>query len=179
MELAADPAHRREDRDVVEELRMLGVAFRLGFGGHGYLAGRGPLAWGRNGYSPGRAPLPWRLEITPYGARGTSPTTSTRSTSPGRAPATWTGPVTTCGPSLAKSCGSSEPAIVRASRMTCDSPTPLPRKYATGSRPWSSRMPSCETVSKVTSEPDATVRIGRASRFGRKPHRTVSGVDRT
>ena len=122
--------------------------------------------------------MPWRFETTPYGTRGRSARISTSSTSPGCAPATATGPVITCGPSFAKSCWMSDAAIAIASRSTLRRGTPWAPKNATGSRPWSSRMPSCETVSKVTTPPEGTVATGFVVALGSRPQLTVSGVER-
>ena len=105
-----------------------------------------------------RAPLPWRLEMTPYGTRGSADSGSILRTSPGRAPSTYTGPVTTCGPSASKLRGCREYcfAMATASCSTFSRPTPLLPNHATGSRPWSSRRPSWLTVSMVIVRPERT-----------------------
>ncbi len=131
-----------------------------------------------SGYSPGSAPFPCRLEITPYGTRGRVSRTVTASRSPGRAPATWTGRETTCGPSTPNVRGwvdASVAAIAMASDSTCS--TSYAAKKASGSRPWSSRMPSWLTVSKVTSVPGSTRSTGSSAAHGSRPHRTCSGVE--
>ena len=54
----------------------------------------------------------------------------------------------------------------------------MPRapKKAAGSRPWSSRIPSWDSVSTVMTVPPSTDITGVDSRFGHQPHRLVSGV---
>jgi hypothetical protein len=84
----------------------------------------------------------------------------------------------TCGPSLATSCWIEDAAIAIASRSTLRLGTSKEPKNLAGSRPWSSRMPSCETVSIVTTPPERTVATGFVSALGSSPQCTVSGVER-
>lgn len=91
------------------------------------------------------------------------------------APATWIGPVTTWGPSR---CGSRDmvAAISTASSSTPSAGTPCAPKKASGSLPWSSRMPSWLTVSIVTLSPSAMCSTGGSTAQGSLPQRTVAGV---
>ncbi|WP_241882852.1 hypothetical protein [Frankia sp. KB5] len=88
-----------------------------------------------------------------------------------------TGPVTMWGPSTPNRCGIPEAAIARASASTSDGATPKPAKKASGSRPWSQRIPSWLTVSKVTVAPESILRTGLVRAFGSSPHLMVSGVE--
>src|SRR5204862_47137 len=63
-----------------------------------------------------------------------------------------------------------------ASFSTWSASTPCWAKNFTGSLPWSSRMPSCDTVSKITTLPEGTDSTGFAAAFGRLPQRAVCGV---
>lgn len=90
----------------------------------------------------------------------------------------WTGALTTWGPSPSGSRGGGDFANRRASESTSVAAMPYRPKKAAGSRPWSSRMPSCETVSKVTLSPESIVSAGAVVRQGSRPQPTVSGVAR-
>ena len=67
-------------------------------------------------------------------------------------------------------------AIATASRRTLEDGTPKPPKYARGSWPWSSRTPSWDSASTVTTDPDAHLRDRRGVAVGQpSPERGLDG----